>query len=106
MYCAYFHFAWVPSYNLVRKGCGVNEYVMADPLDNPDCDVPICYCSQVMGWGKSVSAGINRPEFISQLKSIPHGLQGISFIKPCGDHEIQFLQIGNQIFHSALIRVP
>ena len=98
MYCAYFYFAWVPSYNLVQKYCGVNEYVMADPLDNPDCDIHICYRSQVMGWRKSVSACINRPEFISQLKSTLHGLQGISFIKACGDHGMQFLQMGDKSF--------
>ena len=49
MYCAYFHFGWVPPYNLVQKGQGINGYIVADPLDNPDCDVPICYCSQVIG---------------------------------------------------------
>ena len=103
MYCAYFHFAWVPSYNLVQKGCGVNGYIMADLLDNLDCDVPTCYCSQAMGWGKSVSAAFNLPEFISQLKTIPHGSQAISFIKACGDHGMQFLQMGDQIFHTALI---
>ena len=51
MYCAYFHFAWVPSYNLVQKGQGVEGYIMANPLDNPDCDVSICYQSKCMGWG-------------------------------------------------------
>ena len=59
MHCAYFHFAWVPSYNLVQKGQGVNGYIMADPLDNPDCDVPICYQMQSMGWGKSISVAID-----------------------------------------------
>ena len=59
-----------------------------------------------MGWGKSISAAVNRLEFISQLKSIPHGTQAISFIKACGDHGMQFLQMGDQIFHAALIRVP
>ena len=38
---------------------------MANPKDDPDCDVPICYCSQYMGWGKSVSAAVNQPEFLS-----------------------------------------
>ena len=103
MYCVYFHFAWVPSYNLVQKGCGVEGFIMVDPKDNPDCDVPICYQSQCMDWRKSVSAAINCPEFISQLKSIPHGKQGISFIKACGDKGMQFLQMGDQIFHAALI---
>ena len=59
MYCAYFHFAWVPSYNLVQNGCGVEGFIMAYPKDNLDCDVPICYRSQCMGWGKSVSAAVN-----------------------------------------------
>ena len=59
MHCAYFHFAWVPSYNLVRKGRGVKGFIMVDPQDDPDCDVSICYCSQCMGWGKSVSAAVN-----------------------------------------------
>ena len=43
MHCAYFHFAWVPSYNLVQKGRCVKGFIMANPKDNPDCDVPICY---------------------------------------------------------------
>ena len=59
-----------------------------------------------MGWGESVSAAVNRPEFISQLNLIPHGKQAISFIKACGDHGMQFLQMGDQIFHAALICVP
>ena len=37
---------------------------------------------------------------------IPHGTQAISFIKACGDHGMQFLQMGDQIFHAALICVP
>ena len=106
MYCAYFHFAWVLSCNLVRKGQGVEGFIMANPKDDPDCDIPICYRSQCMGWRKSVSAAVNRPEFISQLKLIPHGTQAISFIKVCGDHGMQFLQMSDQIFHAALIRVP
>ena len=76
---------------------------MADPLENPDCDVPNCYRAQCMGWGKSVSAAINRPEFIAQLKTIPHGKQAISFINACGDKGMQFLQFGDQIFHAALV---
>ena len=76
---------------------------MADPKDNPDCDVPICYCLQSKLWGKSISQAVCRPEFISQLKSIPHWLQVISFIKACGDNEMQFLQMGDQIFHAALV---
>ena len=56
-----------------------------------------------MGWGKSISAAINQPEFISQLKSIPHVTQAISFIQACGDHGMQFLQMGDQLFHAALI---
>ena len=79
---------------------------MADPKDNPDCDVPDCYRSQHMGWGKSVSEGINRPDFIAQLNKIPHGKQAISFINSCGDKGMQFLQLGDNIFHAALIRVP
>ena len=35
MHCAYFHFAWVPSYNLVRKGRGTEGYIMADPKVDP-----------------------------------------------------------------------
>ena len=103
MFCAYLHFAWVPSYNLVQKGRGVEGFIMADPLENPDCDVPNCYRAQCMGWGKSVSAAINRPEFIAQLKSIPHGKQAISFIDAGGDKGMQFLQFGDQIFHAALV---
>ena len=61
---------------------------------------------QSKGQGKSISAAIQCPEFISQLKSIPHGTQTISFIKACGDHGMQFLQMGDQIFHAALICVP
>ena len=76
---------------------------MADPKDDPDCDVPICYRSQCMGQGKSVSAAVNQPEFISHLKTIPHGTQAISFINACGDKGMQFLQMGDQIFHAALI---
>ena len=56
-----------------------------------------------MGWGKSVSDAVNRPEFISVLKNIPHGKQAISFIKNCGDKGMQFLQLGDQLFHAALI---
>ena len=103
MHCAYFHFAWVPSYNLVQKGRGIEGYIMADPKVDPDCDVPSCYQSQCMGWGKSVSDAVNRPEFISVLKNIPHGKQAISFIKNCGDKGMQFLQLGDQLFHAALI---
>ena len=40
MFCVYLHFAWVPSYNLVQKGRGVEGFIMADPLENPDFDVP------------------------------------------------------------------
>ena len=58
------------------------------------------------GLGKYVSAAVNRPEFISHLKMIPHGTQAISFINACGDKGMQFLQIGDQIFHAALIRAP
>ena len=76
---------------------------MANPQDNSDCDVPICYQSQCLGWGKSISAAINRPEFISQLKSIPHGTQAISFIQACGDHGMKFLQMSDQFFHAAFI---
>ena len=79
---------------------------MADPKDNSDCDVPICYRSQCLGWGKSVSTAVNRPEFISHLNSIPHGKQAISFINACGDKGMHFLQMGDQIFHAALIQVP
>ena len=43
MFCAYLHFAWVPSYNLVQKGRGTEGYIIADPTENPDCDVPDCY---------------------------------------------------------------
>ena len=86
MYCAHSHFVWVPSYNLVQKSWDVNRYKMADLLDNPDCDVSICYWIQTMGWGKFVSTAIDRSEFISQLKSKPHGSQAISFIKACSDH--------------------
>ena len=103
MYSAYFHFTQVPSYNLVQKGQGVNGYIMTDPLDNLDCDVPICYQMQSMGQGKSISAAIQRSEFISQLKSIPHGAEAISFIKAYSDHGMQFLQLGDQIFYAALI---
>ena len=106
MFCAYLHFAWILSYNLVRKGRGTDGYIIADPKENPDCDVPDCYRSQHMGWGKSVSEGINRPEFIAQLNNIPHGKQGISFINTCRDQGMHFLQLGDNIFHAALIRVP
>ena len=77
---------------------------MADPVENPDCDVPNCYRAQCLGWGKSVASAINRPEFISQLKMIPHGKQAISFINACGDKGMQFLQMSDQIFHAALIQ--
>ena len=58
------------------------------------------------GLGKSVSAAVNRPEFIAHLKTIPHCTQAISLIDAYGDKEMQFLQMGDQIFHAALIRVP
>ena len=103
MFCAYLHFAWIPSYNLVRKGRGTDGYIIGDPQDNPDCDVPDCYRSQHLGWGKSVSEAINRPEFIAQLNKIPHGKQAISFINSCGDKGMQFLQFGDHIFHAALV---
>ena len=103
MFCAYLHFAWIPSYNLVRKGRGVEGYIMGDPVKNPDYDVPNCYRAQCLGWGSSVASAIKRPEFISKLKSIPHGNQAISFINASGDKGMQFLQLGDQIFHAALI---
>ena len=106
MSCAYLHFAWVPSYNLVRKGRGTQGFIMADPQVDPDCDVPLCYRSQRMGWSKSVSDAVNRPEFLAHLKTIPHGKQPLSFINSCGDEGMQFLQLGDQVFHAALIRVP
>ena len=56
-----------------------------------------------MGWSKAVSDAINRPEFLSHLKTIPHGKQAISFINSCGDEGMQFLQLGDQVFHAALI---
>ena len=40
------------------------------------------------------------------MKTIPHGTQAISFINACGDKGMQFLQMGDQIFHAALIQVP
>ena len=49
MFCAYLHFAWVPSSNLVQKGRGAEAYIMADSTVNPDCDVPDCYRSQHLG---------------------------------------------------------
>ena len=76
---------------------------MTDPIANPDCNVPNCYRSQCLGWGKSVSAADNRPEFIAHLNTIPHGKQAISFINACEDKGTQFLQFGDQIFHAALI---
>ena len=106
MFCAYLHFAWVPSYNLVQKGRGVEGFIMADPIANPDCNVPNFCQSQCLGWGKSVSAAVNQPEFIAQLNKIPHEKQAISFTNACGDKGMQFLQFGDQIFHAALIRVP
>ena len=39
------------------------------------------------------------------MKTIPHGTQAISLINACGDKGMQFLQMGDQIFHAALIRV-
>ena len=79
---------------------------MADPQDDPDCDVLICYQMQSKLWTKSISATICCPRFISQLKSIPHGSQAIGFIKTCGDHGMQFLQMGDQIFCATLVGVP
>ena len=103
MRCAYLHFAWVPSYNLVCKGRGTQGFIMADPQVDPDCDVPICYQSQRMGWSKSISDAVNCPEFLAHLKTILHGKQPISFINSCGDEGMQFLQLGDQVFHAALI---
>ena len=79
---------------------------MADPQDNPNCDVPICYQMQSKLWGRSISSVICCPEFISQLKLIPHSSQVINFIKAYSDHVMQFLQMGDQIFHAALVWVP
>ena len=40
------------------------------------------------------------------MKTIPHGTQAISLIAACGNKGMQFLQMGDQIFHAALIQVP
>ena len=79
-------FAWFPSYNLVQKGQGFEGYIMAVPKDNPDYGVPICYWLQSKLWGKYISVAVRRPELISQLKSIPRGLQAISLLKACSDN--------------------
>ena len=103
MSCAYFHFAWVPSYNLVQKGRGTEGYIMADPTIDPDCDVPDYYRSQRLGWGKAIYTAVNRPEYISHLKNIAHGKQAISLVNASGDNGMNFLQLGDQLFHAALI---
>ena len=40
------------------------------------------------------------------MKTIAHGKQAISLINACGDNGMQFLQLGDQLFHAALIQVP
>ena len=36
----------MPLYNIVCKGHGLKGYVMGDPKQDTDCDVPNCYCLQ------------------------------------------------------------
>ena len=79
---------------------------MADLLDNLDCDVPNRYCMQSKTWGSSIVKGVQRSEFIAQLKSIPHGSQGIGFVKVSQNNGMQFIQMGDQMFHAKLIQVP
>ena len=70
---AYTHFAWIPPFDLCNHGRGSVGYTIGDPVEDPDCDVPICYQLMTKALESCVDEAIHRPELLSILKSVPNG---------------------------------